>query len=70
MTLKPNELLKLARKTRQFTQDEVSEQYGCSVSTYKRWENGQIDPPYTDVHGILDMLGFTVRELEDDNSHG
>ena len=64
--LKGAELLKLGRKVRGMTQDEVASIYGVNVKTYRRWEKGSSAVSYDDLCAI-----FTdVFKLELDNLRG
>lgn len=64
--LKGAELLKLGRKLRGMTQDEVASIYGVSRSTYQRWENGASAVSYDDLCAIC----VGVFKLELDNLRG
>lgn len=47
------DFLKCIRKLRGFTQEEVSEQFGCDIRTYRRWEKNQTPVPFDSVKIII-----------------
>jgi transcriptional regulator with XRE-family HTH domain len=62
MASRAADLLKVGRRLRGMTQDEVAEIYGISRSTYRRWENGRTNAPYDDVTSIcIDVFKLSVR---------
>ena len=65
-------LIKLARKARGMTQEQVSSALGCDVKEISRWENFKHEPSFTNVYMIITdicKLDFvTVEELAFENN--
>ncbi|MEL4389490.1 helix-turn-helix transcriptional regulator [Shewanella sp. DNRA4] len=60
------DLLKVGRRLRGMTQDEVAGIYGISLSTYQRWENGRTNVPYDDVTSIcVDVFKLTIEKISE-----
>lgn len=64
-TLRGGEIIKLARKTRGYTQAELAHQYGIDEQTLRNYEKLRTSISFDDVYGILDHLGLTLEDLKD-----
>ncbi|AIY65180.1 helix-turn-helix domain-containing protein [Pseudoalteromonas piratica] len=65
------EILRKARKFREYTQEEVAKLYGRSLRSYQRWEKGEVSIPYDDLRGIVtDTLGLSITQIEDMENNG
>ncbi|WP_100913556.1 helix-turn-helix domain-containing protein [Pseudoalteromonas spongiae] len=65
------EILRKARKFREYTQEEVAKLYGRSLRSYQRWEKGAVPIPYDDLRGIVtDTLGLSITQIEDMENNG
>ena len=60
------DVLKVGRRLRGMTQDEVAEIYGISRNTYQRWENGRTTALYDDVTSIcLDVFKLSIEKINE-----
>ena len=58
--------MKLARKERGLTQEDVATLWGCDVKTIQRWEQLKCEPKYFDVVGIINnVCKMSLSEVED-----
>lgn len=56
-------VIKLARKTRGYTQKEIAEQYGVSSNTVCNWESEVTEPPFRVVFEVLEMMNYSIEEI-------
>src|SRR5947199_6925942 len=60
----PNRLLRVARKERGWTQQQVADRIGAPHSlNISRWENGTAFPSAYYLEQLCQLFGKTVREL-------
>ena len=60
----PNRLLKVARKERGWTQQQVADRIGAPLSlNVSRWENGTAFPSAYYIERLCQLFGKSVREL-------
>ncbi|RLV60988.1 XRE family transcriptional regulator [Parashewanella curva] len=48
------DLLKIGRRIRGITQQDVADSYGVHVKTYRKWEKGETAVPYDALVAICD----------------
>jgi transcriptional regulator with XRE-family HTH domain len=58
------EIIRLARKLRAYSQDDLAQLSGFAKSTIGNWENGRCKPAYDDVSKVVELMHFTIPELE------
>lgn len=56
-----------ARKVKQLTQKQLSEELGCPVSTISSWENSLFKPAEAHISKLSILLDLTVEELVDES---
>jgi transcriptional regulator with XRE-family HTH domain len=56
-----------ARKVKQLTQKQLSEELGCPVSTISSWENSLFKPAEAHLSKLSILLELTVEELVDES---
>lgn len=61
--------IKVARKARKKTQDEVAEAIGVGKTTLSQWERGLKQPGILNVLNYCLFLGMTLDELLDVQKH-
>src|SRR5437660_8802996 len=60
----PNRLLRVARKERGWTQQQVADRIGAPLSlNISRWENGTASPSPYYLEKLCQLFGKSVREL-------
>jgi transcriptional regulator with XRE-family HTH domain len=47
--------LRQARQSAGLSQEETCRQLGCTTRSLTRWENGECDPGYTNVHSLAEL---------------
>lgn len=57
--------LKLIRKTKGLTQEQLEQSSGISQSTLSSWENGVNDPSWSQVVKLAETLGVSCQEFQD-----
>lgn len=56
-------VIRVARKNRGFTQQEIAEQYGIAKNTICNWEKGNHEPSFRVVFEILEMMNYSIEEI-------
>lgn len=56
-------VIKACREARELTQEELSNQYGISITTLGKWEREVTEPSFMTVFEICRHLGFTIIEV-------
>lgn len=62
-TQKIGEFLKILRRERKWTQEELGEKIGVTNKTISKWENGNYMPPIDVLLMLSEMYGVTINEL-------
>lgn len=57
------ERLKLARKEKGFTQQEVAERFGMTSRSYRYWESGEREPSVANLVELADLLDVSLDWL-------
>lgn len=57
-------IIKEARTRRGYSRVEIAELTGFAINTIYNWENGLSRPPFDDVILIVEMLHFSLVEIE------
>lgn len=58
-----NEVIRIMRKRRGLTQEQLAECLGISVMTVRRWEWGERTPDADYIQKISQVLGVSISEL-------
>ncbi|EHH1632741.1 helix-turn-helix domain-containing protein [Enterococcus faecalis] len=56
-----------ARKVKQLTQKQLSEELSCPVSTISSWENSLFKPAEVHLSKLTELLDLTIEELVDES---
>ncbi|MCA5014392.1 MULTISPECIES: helix-turn-helix domain-containing protein [unclassified Enterococcus] len=56
-----------ARKVKQLTQKQLSEELSCPVSTISSWENSLFKPAEVHLPKLTGLLDLTIEELVDES---
>ena len=59
--LKYAEILKICRKRSGFTQRDVSDLTGISITSIGNWENEKCIPNIVDFERVLNVYGLTIK---------
>lgn len=59
--------IKILRKMRGITQEELSERIGVHENTIRLWEKGIREPRSSDIAKLCEVLGCTESELLNDS---
>lgn len=60
---KNGDLLRELRRKKGFNQQEAAEAIGISFMTFRRWENGDVEPRISELQRIADVFEVSVDEL-------
>lgn len=53
-------IVRAARKSRGYTQHELSIRTGFALNTIRNWEGGRARPPFDDVVTVCEYLGYEI----------
>lgn len=61
--------IRAARKAAKITQEDLSKLIGVKRSVISRYENGNIDPPFSQIQAIADALLIPISALTDTGAY-